>query len=317
MRLVLGCLVLVLVLSSGIADACQQYRDVVHDRNGNVLSGVSITVKRSGSTTPTTIYSDPACATISANPINSGSTGEFIFYAADGQYDLDFVKSGYTFVPMTKLSIYDPLGENVIPASKYDTDDICATGIGAIDQIGATVATLFISRPVTCGQTKVSPSTLTIALDGQGDVTTDSPNSLTVNGPVRVLHGRNVWKGTGVYAFGATAGPTPYGNVGTVAPTYGATVSIDAALGKTFIVTVTNNSNFTIDLPTHPATGQEIRIVIKNTSGGALGTATWNAVFKMGAAWTQPASATSRSVTFYYDGVNWVESGRTAADVSN
>ena len=96
-----------------MAEACQQYRDVVHDRNGNVLSGVSITVKRSGVSTATTIYSDSLCATISANPITSGSTGEFIFYAVDGQYDLDMTKVGYTFIPITDLSIYDPLGEHV------------------------------------------------------------------------------------------------------------------------------------------------------------------------------------------------------------
>ena len=154
---------------SGVAEACQQYRDVVHDRNGNVLSGVSITVKRSGVSTATTIYSDSLCATISANPITSGSTGEFIFYAIDGQYDIDMSKVGYTFIPITDLSIYDPLGEHVLSAAKYQTDDICATGAGAIDQNGATVATLLISRPMTCGSIKVVPPTLTLAFDGQGD----------------------------------------------------------------------------------------------------------------------------------------------------
>ena len=219
---------------SGVAEACQQYRDVVHDRNGNVLSGVSITVKRSGVSTATTIYSDSLCATISANPITSGSTGEFIFYAIDGQYDIDMSKVGYTFIPITDLSIYDPLGEHVLSAAKYQTDDICATGAGAIDQIGATVATLLISRPMTCGSIKVVPTTLTLAFDGQGDLTTNSPASLTVNGPVRNLHGRQVWKGTGTYAFGSLAGPNPYGYIGLVTPTYASTVSINAAAGKTF-----------------------------------------------------------------------------------
>jgi hypothetical protein len=302
---------------SGVAEACQQYRDVVHDRNGNVLSGVSITVKRSGVSTATTIYSDSLCATISANPITSGSTGEFIFYAVDGQYDLDMTKVGYTFIPITDLSIYDPLGEHVISMAKYQTDDICATGTGAIDQIGATVATLLISRPATCSTIKVIPTTLTLAFDGQGDITTNSPASLTVNGPVRNLHGRQVFKGTGTYAFGALAGPNPYGYIGLVTPTYASTVSIDAAAGKTFIVTASDTNPFTIAAPSSPASGQEIRITIKNTSGGALGTATWNAAYKMGAAWTHPADTKNRSITFYYDGNAWIEVNRSAADVSN
>ena len=311
-------LVLAFILPlSGVAEACQQYRDVVHDRNGNVLNGVSITVKRAGISTATTVYADALCATILSNPITSGSTGEFIFYALDGQYDLDFSKVGYTFVPITDLSIYDPLGEHVLSQARYATDDICATGTGAIDQIGATVATLLISRPATCSQTKVTPTTLTIAFDGQGDVTTNSPSSMTVNGPVRNLHGRQVWKGTGTYAFGVLAGPNPYGYIGIVAPTYGSTVAIDATAGKTFIITASDTNPFTISAPTNPASAQEIRITIKNTSGGALGTATWNAAYKMGASWTQPADTKNRSITFYYDGNAWVEVTRSAADVSN
>lgn len=318
MMIKLSLALVALIFSSGVAEACQQYRDIVHDRNGNVLAGVSITVKRTGVSTPTTIYSDPMCATVSINPISSGSTGEFIFYAVDGKYDLSFSKTGYTFLPITDLSIFNPLGENVwlVPQIAPATNDICATGIGAIDQVGATVATILISYPVTCGQSKVVPTTLTLWFDGQGSVTTTSPNSLTVNGPVRVSHGREVWLGTGTYAFGGNAGPNPYGFAGLVTPTYGSTVSIDARAGKTFIITASNSTPFTISAPTGPANGQEIDITIKNASGGALGTATWNAVYKM-ASWTQPADTKSRTITFKYDGANWVEKSRTPADVSN
>ncbi len=315
-RLLYGMVLLLGLACADWADACQQYRDIVHDRNGNVLSGAAITVKRTGVSTPTTIYSDALCATISVNPISSGSTGEFIFYAVDGQYDLTLVKTGYTFIPITNLSIYDPLGEHVLSLANYPIDDMCATGIGAIDQIGSTVATLLISRAATCGQTKVTPSTLTLAFDGQGTITTTSPNSLTVNGPVKVPHGRSVWLGSGTYAFGVNAGPSPYGFAGLVAPAYSSTVTIDAKAGKTFVITANNTSPFTISAPTSPASGQEIRVTIKNTSGGVLGTATWNSVYKM-AAWTQPADTKNRTITFSYDGVNWIEVTRTTADVSN
>jgi hypothetical protein len=87
-------------------------------------------------------------------------------------------------------------------------------------------------------------------------------------------------------------------------------------LGNDFIISATNGTAFTINAPTNPATGEFISIIIRNTSGGALGAATWNAVFKM-TAWTQPANANSRCIYFAYDGTNWVERGRTSADVPN
>jgi hypothetical protein len=301
----------------GLSEACQQYRDIVHDRNGNVLTGVSVTIVRHGSSSPATIYTDPACETISANPISSGSTGEFIFYAQDGQYDLTFVKSGYTFIDVTNLAIYEPLGENVKTLGNFETDDLCATGIGAIDQIGADVVELVINRHATCSQSKTSPSTLTFRFEGQGQVTTNTPYTLTVNGPVKNWHGRSVWLGTGSYVFGSAAGPLPYGFAGIVAPEYGTSISIDASAGRRFIITATNNTAFAIAAPTKPTLAQEIWVTVKNTSGGALGAITWNSAFKLGAAWTSPATANSRSIGFFYDGTNWIEFSRTAADVSN
>lgn len=101
------------------------------------------------------------------------------------------------------------------------------------------------------------------------------------------------------------------------AVTYSAAMTIDASLGNIATITATNGTAFTINAPTNPVTGQKLTVRIRNTSGGALGVATWNAAFKMGAAWVQPATAFSRSIDFDYDGTNWVESDRTAADVAN
>lgn len=98
--------------------------------------------------------------------------------------------------------------------------------------------------------------------------------------------------------------------------TYSASMTIDAAIGNEFDITANDGVAFTINAPTNPVDGHRITITIRNTAGGALGAATWNAVFKM-AAWTQPASANSRSIDFRYDGTNWVEIGRTTADVPN
>lgn len=113
---------------------------------------------------------------------------------------------------------------------------------------------------------------------------------------------------------GATIGGV--GGVGIVTLTYGATIATNAALGNYFLVTATNNTAFTISLPTKPGIGWLMTYTIQNTSGGALGTLTWDGVFKVGT-WTNPANGFSRSITFKYNGTNWVEIGRTPIDVPN
>lgn len=98
--------------------------------------------------------------------------------------------------------------------------------------------------------------------------------------------------------------------------TYSASMTPDVSLGNNFTISATNSTAFTINAPTNPTTGQFVTITIRNTSGGALGVATWNAAFKM-TAWTQPANTNSRSIQFKYDGTNWIEINRSAADVPN
>lgn len=100
-------------------------------------------------------------------------------------------------------------------------------------------------------------------------------------------------------------------------PAYSASVTINAFLGNTFIISANNGTAFTINAPTNPSSGQVITVIIRNTSGGALGVATWDAVFKMAAGWTQPGNGFSRSITLVYNGTNWVEIIRSAADVAN
>lgn len=100
------------------------------------------------------------------------------------------------------------------------------------------------------------------------------------------------------------------------APTYGATVSVDASLGNEFDVSVSNGTAFTVAAPTNPVDGQRITIKLQNNSGGAMGAVTWNAAYKL-AAWTSPATGFSRSIDFRYNSANWVEIGRTTVDVPN
>ena len=104
--------------------------------------------------------------------------------------------------------------------------------------------------------------------------------------------------------------------VGRYSPTYGASVAIDARNGDFQVITVTDGTAFTIGAPTNPTTGQFLTLQIKNTSGGAVGTITWNAVWKL-ATWTSPATGYNRSILFQYDSSVWHEISRTAADVPN
>jgi hypothetical protein len=98
--------------------------------------------------------------------------------------------------------------------------------------------------------------------------------------------------------------------------TYGPSVAINAALARTFRVSANNATAFTIANPTNAVLGRRISIMIRNTSGGALGAVTWDTLYKL-AAWTSPANGTSRSITFVYDATNWVEQNRTTVDVPN
>lgn len=102
--------------------------------------------------------------------------------------------------------------------------------------------------------------------------------------------------------------------------TYGASVAVNAAAGNAFAVSATDAVAFAIAEPTNPPpTGfaQSITLTIRNASAGALGALTFNAAFKIGAAWTQPAAGTSRTIGFVWNGTNWVETFRSANNVSN
>ena len=97
--------------------------------------------------------------------------------------------------------------------------------------------------------------------------------------------------------------------------TYSASMAVDNTY-QSFTITATNGTAFTITNPLYLYDGETITFTIKNTSGGALGTATWGALYKL-ASWTQPATGYSRSITFLCDGTNFIELSRTAADVPN
>lgn len=103
--------------------------------------------------------------------------------------------------------------------------------------------------------------------------------------------------------------------------TYGPSIAIDASLGNNFVVTITDAVAFVTAAPTNTPPsgfGQLISITYRNASGGAHGAGTFNAVFKTQATpFPAIANGFSRTVWFLWNGTNWVEVARSAADVAN
>lgn len=106
-----------------------------------------------------------------------------------------------------------------------------------------------------------------------------------------------------------------------VVVTYGAAPVIDASLGNDFVMTITDGNGIVVAAPTNPPSAtqaQDISFTVRNAAGGAHGALTWNAVFKTQAtAFSAVANGFSRTVFFRWNGTNWVELVRTAADVAN
>lgn len=99
-----------------------------------------------------------------------------------------------------------------------------------------------------------------------------------------------------------------------------ATVAINAALGNDFLLPLTTNVAFILGNPTNPPTapGSEIiRITISNVSGGAHGAGTFDTLYKVSANVPAIADTKNRTLEFRWNGTNWVEMWRTAADVAN
>ena len=96
---------------------------------------------------------------------------------------------------------------------------------------------------------------------------------------------------------------------------YAAAMTPNCHNGDIFVITPTNNTAFTINPPSNSINGVVVKITVRNGTGGALGTITWDSQYKM-SAWTNPANGFSRTVEFYHDktygsGVNWIQCSQT------
>jgi hypothetical protein len=103
-----------------------------------------------------------------------------------------------------------------------------------------------------------------------------------------------------------------------LAITYSASITPNAATTCWGTITATNGTAFTINAPTNPPASsgtQELTIEISNTSGGALGAISWNAIYVFtNGAFVAPATGKKRFVTFQWNGSAWVERCRANAD---
>jgi hypothetical protein len=82
----------------------QNYTDHVQDQYGNAISGASVLISQNGS--PATIYSDNG-VTPKANPLTTGSNGEYSFYAAGGTYIPTVTTSAGSLVSHA-VTLFDP-----------------------------------------------------------------------------------------------------------------------------------------------------------------------------------------------------------------
>lgn len=90
---------------------------------------------------------------------------------------------------------------------------------------------------------------------------------------------------------------------------FNATQTINASLGDIFQLTLTGN--VTSSSITNPLTGQTLKIALTQDGSGGK-TFAWPANVKLAGGSVTLSGANKRDVlTFYYDGANWYETGRS------
>lgn len=97
--------------------------------------------------------------------------------------------------------------------------------------------------------------------------------------------------------------------------TYSASITPDSNTGDYHTIAATNGTAFTINNPQGSTAGQELTFEILNSSGGTMGTITWDTAFKLAGTFTNPANGLRRTITFRYNGSSWIEICRAGADI--
>lgn len=100
--------------------------------------------------------------------------------------------------------------------------------------------------------------------------------------------------------------------------TYSPSMTFDATRSYYHKIIVTDAVAMTINAPTGLVPGQGFTVDVRNTSGGAMGAITWDPIFHMAGAFTNPADTQRRTINFYADGspvTKLIEMSRAAADI--
>jgi len=190
----------------------------------------------------------------------------------------------------------------------YSTDDeFVNAGIGTSGSAANRNLDLFSSGDIVLTRPRI----------GQDDAAADAGYYVQAGGAGALSIINPTWVGTPVTGY-FTGAQSPVIEVtpARATITYSTSMSLNALLVTEGVITATDGVGFTISNPTNPFAEMKIQYTIRNTSGGALGALTLGAAFKA-AAWTQPANGFSRSISFQYDGTNWIETSRTTADIPN
>lgn len=163
----------------------------------------------------------------------------------------------------------------------------------------------------------VTGITINAAAGDSFDVTVTDANAFNFNVPLGDAPAHDFWLRSTAYAVGNLRLDATAQNIYicTVAGTSAAAGTGPSGIG-TGIVDNTATWNYVSGTTSTLTAGQQITIHINNSSGGAMGVITWNAVFKM-SAWTNPANGQNRAITFEYNGSSWKQISQTGVDVPN
>lgn len=107
----------------------------------------------------------------------------------------------------------------------------------------------------------------------------------------------------------------PASTTGVQTPTHGAALRPAPNQGGYCRIRVTDAKTLTINAPSASLAGTDLTFEITNATAGALGAIAWDRAFRLAGALPSPAAGKIRTITFTFNGTNWIERGRAAADI--
>lgn len=249
------------------------------------------------------------------------TTFPILFDNVSGEHNTAAPTTGLHIISSGSSLVLAGLTANNLRLQTPGTNHILMDGSGSGILVGARISTPFNASPSIaavfeklqgCDLSLNTESSITIAsLAGSRLLSNVAAPTITTD-----VGGNTVIRQSGtIYKY---AKATNNLALTIVAPTVSGagTLAVDASSGNFQSVAVTTTSAFTIGNPTNAVSGQTITFQIRNQSGGALGTITWDTLYML-ASFTNPANGFNRSITFWYNGSKWIEISRTSADVAN